>query len=223
MYQTTEEIPALHHMQRLIDLIKQYQIEYHKEHPLKSSSIANMQLIERSAIPKFWIAGGAIHSAITGSRVNDYDLFSDYPYAVTAAIEAAGHTPSFQTDHFANYYVDGFKVQVIYRYSPNDPQELFDTFDFTIVCGAYDGQTFYCHDRFWQDVAAKRLVVSGVMFPLRIMERMAKYAKKGYTPCPVGLLAIAKAIHALDIDWDDPDQNHLTFYTNGTPRFTGPD
>jgi len=213
MQETTEEIPALHHMQQLIELINSYQFEY-------QSRIPSSSLTEK---PTIWIAGGAIHSAITGSRVNDYDLFSNNPMAVSDAIEVAGFSSTFKTEHFANYYIEGRKVQVIYRYQPTSPQELFDTFDFTIVCGAYDGKTFYCHDRFWQDIAARRLVVNGVLFPLRIMERMVKYAKKGYTPCPVGLLAIAKAIHSLEIDWDDPDENQLTFYTSGSPRFSGPD
>lgn len=171
----------------------------------------------------YWIAGGAIASAISGDKINDYDLFSPTPELLRDRLKEAIGFASFEHEFFTNFWVNKHKIQVITRYQPESPQAIFNTFDFTIVCGAYDGKTFYCHDRFWQDIATKRLVIPGLFFPLKTLERVAKYSRRGYTVCPVGLMELAKAIQALEVDWDNPDENHLAFYPDGTPRFMGPD
>jgi len=171
----------------------------------------------------YWIAGGAITSAITGTTINDYDVFSPTPELLRDRLKAAIGYASFEHEFFTNFWINNRKIQIITRYSPESPQAAFNTFDFTIVCGAYDGKTFYCHDRFWQDIGTKRLVINDLFFPLKTMERVAKYSRRGYTVCPMGLLAIAKAINAMEIDWDNPSENDLSFYPDGTPRFMGPD
>lgn len=172
---------------------------------------------------EYWIAGGAITSFVTKEKVNDYDVFTPEPVKLIERLKDGVGYISYENEFVANFNVDGNKVQVIKRYSPKTCEEIFETFDFTIVCGAYDGKTFYCHDRFWQDIATRRLVVNTLTFPLRTLERVAKYAKRGYSACPIGLLELAKSIHSLTIDWNNPDENALSFYPDGTPRFTGPD
>ena len=171
----------------------------------------------------YWIAGGAITSAITGEKINDYDIFSPTPELLRDKLKEAIGYASYEHEFFTNFWINNRKIQVITRYSPESPQAIFNTFDFTIVCGAYNGKEFYCHDRFWQDIGTRRLVVNDLFFPLKTMERVAKYSRRGYTVCPVGLLNIAKAINALQIDWDNPSENDLSFYPDGTPRFMGPD
>lgn len=171
----------------------------------------------------FWISGGAITAAVTGDKINDYDIFSPTPEILRDRLKEAIGYASFEHEFFTNFWVDNNKVQVITRYSPQSPEAIFNTFDFTINCGAYDGTTFYCHDRFWQDIASRRLVVNNLFFPLKTLERVAKYSRRGYTVCPVGLLSIAKSINSLEIDWDNPSENDLSFYPDGTPRFMGPD
>lgn len=172
---------------------------------------------------KFWIAGGAVTSAVTGSKINDYDVFSPTPNSLVALLKEKGATVTYENPHFVNFRIGGKKVQVITRFEHQTMEHSVKEFDFTVVCGAYDGETFVCHDRFWQDIATRRLVINTMPFPLKTMERVAKYAQRGFAPCPVGLLSIAKAIHALEIDWDNPDENQLSFYPDGTPRFMGVD
>jgi hypothetical protein len=184
--------------------------------------IKEIKKITNNEVP-FWIAGGAISSVVTGETVNDYDLFSPYPEALYDKLKENIGKVSFETKYFANFYLDKYKIQVIRRYAPKTPQEIFDTFDFTMVCGAYDGETFTCHDDFWQDIAQRRLVINRLTFPLRTLERVGKYSRRGYTMCPKGYLEICKAINAMEIDWENPDENMLSYYENGTPRFTGPD
>lgn len=210
MIETIEKIPALAPLNKIIDeineLLGQKEGQENADKPIK-----------------YWIAGGAITAAITGDKINDFDLFSPTPDKLKVKLQEAIGYNTFEHEFFTNFWVDGKKVQVITRYAPESPQALFNTFDFTINCGAYDGLTFVHHDRFWQDIATKRLVVNELHFPLKTMERVAKYSRRGYKVCPVGLLNIAKAINALLIDWDNPSENDLSFYPDGTPRFMGPD
>jgi hypothetical protein len=210
MKEMIEKIPALAPLNKIVDeindLLDQKEGQKNESKPIK-----------------YWIAGGAVTAAITGDKINDFDLFSPTPELLRDRLKEAIGYSTFEHEFFTNFWVDSQKVQVITRYSPESQEDIFNTFDFTINCGAYDGLTFAHHDRFWQDVATKRLVVNELFFPLKTMERVAKYSRRGYKVCPTGLLNIAKAINALEIDWDNPSENALSFYPDGTPRFTGPD
>ena len=219
MQTITDKIPAMSKLNSTIDEIKTL-LGYQRN---ESGWVTEFDDPTTVKPPVFWIAGGAITAAITGAKINDFDLFSPEPQRIVDILKEEIGYSTFENEHFVNFYVDGQKVQVILRYSPESPEAIFETFDFTIVCGAYDGVTFYCHDRFWQDIASKRLVVNKLYFPLRSMERMAKYSGRGYTPCPFGLLELAKTINGMTIDWDNPNENDLSFYSDGTPRFNGPD
>jgi len=210
MIETIEKIPALAPLNAIIDEIN-------------DALDQKEGMVNESDPIKYWIAGGAITSAITGEKINDFDLFSPTPEKLRDRLKKSIGYTTFEHDFFTNFRIANQKVQVITRYSPESQEAIFNTFDFTINCGAYDGLTFAYHDRFWQDIATKRLVVNELFFPLKTMERVAKYSRRGYKVCPVGLLNIAKAINALQIDWDNPSENDLSFYPDGTPRFMGPD
>lgn len=203
MIQTSDKIPNFQRLNTVISDIKNKLADYSEE--------------------TFWIAGGAITSCVTNEKINDYDVFSPNPDLIIDVFLKKDVPVTFETEHFTNFKINNKKIQVIRRYKFNSPSEIFDNFDFTIVCGAYDGENFYCHDRFWQDIANRRLVINGLSFPLKTLERVAKYSKRGYTACPFGLLKIAKAIHGMKIDWDNPDENQLSFYPDGTVRFVGVD
>lgn len=210
MIETIEKIPALASFNKIIaeinDAIDQNEGQENASNPIK-----------------FWIAGGAITSAVAGEKINDYDIFTPQPALLRERLKKGIGYASFEHDFFANFYLNNNKIQVISRYAPENVQAIFNTFDFTINCGAYDGDVFACHDRFWQDNATKRLVVNELFFPLKTLERVAKYSRRGYKACPQGLLRLAKAIHEMEIDWENPSQNDLEFYPDGTPRFMGPD
>lgn len=187
-------------------------------------SCLDHSLGEDSSNVNFWIAGGAVCSAVQHEKINDFDVFSNSPGLVQDALAQSGHKMTFEIEgRFRNYLVFGHKVQVIHGFPVDSAEDIINMFDYTCVCGAYTPDEFVCHDRFWQDNATKRLVVNGLPYPLSTMERMAKYAKRGFTPCPVGLLALAKAIQGLEVDWDNPEENVLAFYPDGTPRFGGVD
>jgi hypothetical protein len=80
----------------------------------------------------------------------------------------------------------GIAIQFIHRWSYDAVSDLLQSFDFTIACGAfwyYDGWRSLCHDRFYQDLAAKRLIYTS---PKRnedaggSMLRVLKFYQRGY-------------------------------------------
>lgn len=171
-----------------------------------------------------WIAGGALRSFLLGEKVKDLDIFSSDPDAVYAAFQAdssfkEGHNNSF----VANFYKDGICYQIIKKYKFSGPRETIDNFDFTIICAAIGKDGVTTHDRFYIDNAQKRLVVNALPKPLSTVKRMAKYCQRGYFMCPVGLAKILKAVQENPINWDDPSQNEIEFYPDGTPTFRGLD
>lgn len=209
MLTITEKIPALLKLERSVKLLR------------SSLDAANDRLPCR-----FWVAGGAVLAAIAGERINDYDIFSPHPQRLIAILDECGkYKRGKSVDGFFQNYHDeyGNTIQIITRVNVSSPEIIFEIFDYTIVCAAWDGNTFYCHDRFWQDVATRRLVVNALPYPLKSMERMAKYSARGYKACPIGLLLLAQAINALKIDWTNPKDNEISFYPDGTPRFPGVD
>lgn len=209
MLTTTEKIPALMKLWRSVTRLKE----------ISDSPILGKKFV-------FWVAGGAVTAAVAGERINDYDIFSPHPQRIISELESqAEYVKGKSVEGFFTNFTDkyGNTIQVITRVAVESPRAIFEIFDYTIVCGAYDGETFYCHDRFWQDVATRRLVMNSLTFPLKTLERVAKYSRRGYKACPFGLLDLCKTINRLQIDWDAPDQNHLAFYPDGTPRFNGVD
>ena len=79
-------------------------------------------------------------------------------------------------------------------------------------------------DRFFRDLAKKVLVIDGdLVKPLSSMSRAFKYVRRGFSICPVGIARIAQAVQELDVDWENPDDNDIMFYPDGTMKFTGLD
>lgn len=171
-----------------------------------------------------WIAGGALRSYLLGERVKDLDIFSNNPKAVQEHFASdSSFKAGFQNDLIANFYKDGICYQVIKKYQFSTPKETIDNFDFTIICCALGQDGIVADDRFYIDNAQKRLVVKSLPKPLSTVKRAMKYSKRGYAMCPIGLAKILKAVQDNPINWDDPNQNEIEFYPDGTPSFRGLD
>jgi hypothetical protein len=74
---------------------------------------------------------------------------------------------------------------------------------------------------FYEGIATKHLRINRLDFPLSSLERMQKYIKKGYTACNGTLLTLTRELQKVNLD--NPQENTLTFYSDGTPRFLGVD
>jgi DNA polymerase elongation subunit (family B) len=176
------------------------------------------------------IAGGALRDYFTGETIKDIDVFpktqenQEYIIEVFKNNKDAKEPPSNKM--LKNFSIDGKWVQIILNKFHDTPKELVSKFDYSICCVGYDGINYYNHPNFFEDLLSKRLRSVTFDFPLSSMERLTKYAKKGYYPCNGTLLDLARAINTLDLN--DPSQNLLEFYPpdeegNVIPRFIGVD
>lgn len=174
---------------------------------------------------KIIIAGGYLRSRITGEKVQDIDLFAPnkddaYRFALQYALASAfGAEPDDEDRAFAEamihatdnaYTVKGSwpTVQVIHRWTFDDPVAAIESFDFTIAKAAiwYDGAAWdsVCHPEYYADLAAKRLVYTS---PIREEEpggsllRVLKFYQRGYR-IPMESLAAVLARLTVGIDWE---------------------
>lgn len=201
---------------------------------LINESIANL-LVEKQI--HFLIGGGCFTSQFSQKQINDIDVFFKDEENLKKALELLGenelgeknyeeYTIGFDNDWVRNIYKGKTKIQFVKKYFYENAEQMFNAFDFTCVKFAYDGLDCFYNERFFIDLSAKKLVIDNISFlshPLSTLQRSYKYASRGFGICPFGMAAIAKRIHELKIDWDNPDENVLNFYNDGTPKFQGLD
>lgn len=158
---------------------------------------------------KVFIGGGFLRSVISGDPVNDVDVFvSSAELAESLAIElacrslyrkgrnevseeeykAAGRRVH-KTDNDYTLTCTTPVIQIIHRWTFGKLSDVADSFDFTCCCAAFawdlatENWYSYCDERFYADVAAKRLIYRQ---PVRnedaggSMLRVLKYYQKGY-------------------------------------------
>lgn len=137
------------------------------------------------------VAGGYIRSIIAGEAVSDIDVFAgDRKTSENLAWRLISNKwDLYKTDNaitVKNLYIP---IQFIHRWVYDNPLDILKSFDFSICQAAiwYDKEekrwTSRCEDKFYQDLAAKRLVY---LSPERDEEaggsvlRVLKYYQKGY-------------------------------------------
>lgn len=138
---------------------------------------------------KVFVAGGYITSVVTGAPINDVDVFvPTMEHAdVLAKFLADGKKDIHKTKN-AMTIKSKVPVQVITRWLFKSMDEIVNSFDFTVNCAAFgffgdDGYKSFCHDRFYKDIAGKRLIYQS---PVRNEDaggsilRVLKYYQKGY-------------------------------------------
>ena len=118
------------------------------------------------------LSGGYIRSAVSGERANDIDLFCKTAEDAKLFAEtlADGKKKVFETGNaYSIRKVGGYFVQFIHRWTYDNPEEILESFDFTIACASVwyeapdtlDGSSPWhslVEDNFYSDLAAKRLV-----------------------------------------------------------------
>lgn len=171
-----------------------------------------------------WIVGGAIRSYLSGGSKSDIDVC----FRTIEDFEKAKEKIMNNKEIDAKVIYDGTNVLKLstriglvdlVKKIFHSPVACIAQFDFTVICVAINKDPFYfvCHEMFFIDLASRRLVINALPFPLSTLQRLQKYIQKGFTICNGGLFDIARAIQRLNLD--DPNQNHFSFYPDGTPRF----
>jgi hypothetical protein len=157
------------------------------------------------------LAGGYIRSRISGEKPNDIDLFvSSKDTGQAIAYLLAKFKDDVVTTQNA-FTIKGFRipVQIIHRWTYEKPTDVVPSFDFTIARAAiwYDADSkkwlSYCDERFYCDLAAKRLTYCS---PVRNEDagrsllRVLKFYQRGYR-IPVDSLGavVARLVNGVDL------------------------
>lgn len=176
-----------------------------------------------------YIAGGAITSVFTGSKINDYDIyFPSYSHGMTGEtlndMEHFMHAmnlfidekPSkiYSTDFAITYVVNGLTFQVIKLYTEMwNIRDIMSKFDFTCCMGAYSPQYFTRYgensvfddefilgSKFLQHNAQKRLVFNiDSDYPLASFLRSKKYMSRGYDFSGLEMLKLVLKCNSIDL------------------------
>lgn len=155
-----------------------------------------------------FIGGGFLRAIIANEKINDIDIFvkSEKDAELLAYKLCNNKSDVFKTEN-AYTIKDNVPIQIIHRWVFEKPEDVSNSFDFTISCAViyFDGEfNSFCDNRFYIDLAAKRLIYRR---PQRnedaggSMLRVLKYYQKGYR-IPLDSLGnvIARLVKDIDIE-----------------------
>lgn len=160
---------------------------------------------------KLFMAGGFIRSCVANEPVADIDLF--VPSKELAELIGYKLEPvrKYETRNAVTLRLKDDAtppVQIIHRWMYEKPEELIESFDFTVAKSVvwFDGADWQslAHDHFYADLAAKRLVYTK---PQRNEDaggsllRVLKFYQKGYR-IPLDELAAVVARLTIGVDFD---------------------
>lgn len=155
-----------------------------------------------------FVGGGYLRSIVAGEKVNDVDVFvKTKKDAELLAYKLCNDKRDVYETENAFTIKGKMVIQIIHRWLFNTPEEVSNSFDYTVCCAVifYNGKfDSFCDDRFYVDIASKRLVYR---CPIRnedaggSMLRVLKYYQKGYR-IPLDSLGnvIARLVKSIDIN-----------------------
>ena len=161
---------------------------------------------------KLIVAGGFIRSCIANETINDIDVFSpseaEANYCVSTLLIAGPDVLGVvKTENALTICTKPYPIQFVHKWVFAKPGDVIPSFDFTIAKAAiwYDGQNWrsLCDDRFYQDLAAKRLIYCS---PIRneaaggSLLRVLKFYQRGYR-IPLDSLGavLSRLVQAVDM------------------------
>lgn len=180
---------------------------------LRRAPRAVLQLLKARAGVTF-VGGGFLRACVANESVNDVDIFVS---SVEAAREAAVFLQSkcegaklLETQNAFTVYGGNLplSVQVIHRWVYTNPEQLMQSFDFTIAMAGFwwDAVALrwhsICDDRFYSDLAARRLRYTS---PKRNEDaggsllRVLKFYQRGYR-IPLDSMGAVMARLAINVD-----------------------
>lgn len=201
---------------------------------------------------KVFVGGGFLRSVVCNEKINDVDVFtgdadSAKLFAHLLVRRQFGHL--FPKDVAGNPDIAFYKrhiyetenaltltrfkpvIQFIHRWTFDKPEDIINSFDFTICCAVIfvDGSGNWkgiAHDRFYEDLAARRLVY---LAPVRKEEpggsllRVLKYYQKGFR-MPLDSLAavIARLVLAVDFQKVGKDEGRVADILTSLLRVVDP-
>lgn len=139
---------------------------------------------------KIFVGGGYLRAVVSGEEINDVDIFVESKEMAEALIKLLKKDDEKVFSSENAFTLPGkMAIQIIHRWTFTTKEQLCHSFDFTICQAAIEYSCLekkwssYCHERFYVDLASKRLVYTS---PVREEEaggsmlRVLKYYQKGY-------------------------------------------
>jgi hypothetical protein len=160
------------------------------------------------------VAGGFVRACIAREEINDVDVFAPSAEAarlVAYKFAADKKVQYRETDNAITLLTKPLPIQFIHRWTFAKPEDVIPSFDFTIARAAFwfdkaDVRWYSsCDDRFYADLAAKRLTYCA---PARIEEaggsllRVLKFYQRGYR---IPLDSLAKVTARLLVGLHGPE------------------
>jgi hypothetical protein len=168
--------------------------------------------------PGLMIGGGFLRAIVAaGEQPSDIDVFvwsAEDAHRLAANLAEYNEGRVHTTDNAITVKGYSLPIQFIHRWTFDEPEEMLASFDFTIACAAfwwdeeYERWESMCDDRFYADVAAKRLVY---LSPEREEEpggsllRVLKFYQKGYRIPLDSLGAIISRLVYGNLEIDDSE------------------
>jgi hypothetical protein len=153
----------------------------------------NLDKIHFYLLKKFksycWISGGSIADVFEERKPRDVDVYFPSNKAKDEAVEVL----MAERARVIQVYPMGTKLQyndteIDLTHVGRTPQEVFEKFDYTIVCAAIDKSgEFYSHPQFFEHLGEKKLHYTGnapskgAAHYTNKAKRYRKYLKKGFS------------------------------------------
>lgn len=152
-----------------------------------------------------WVAGGLLRRVVAETSLDGTDIdvffaneeqrirFEEALVGKGAQIKRVGETLSVFT-MYVPATGDTTEIQCIYLRYYSSPEDVIDTFDFTICQIAHDGTDFVFGDFTLWDLARKRLVLHKLTYPVATIRRVLKYTKQGFYICAGAIQEILQTV-----------------------------
>jgi hypothetical protein len=185
--------------------------------------------------PKLVIGGGFIRALVAGEPVNDIDLFVESKAEGIRIAKVIVDTFVGSYQHNSENAITILNpprtpIQIITRWTYDKVESIIESFDFT-VCQAVlwnDAGKWkaLCSDRFYRDLAAKRLTYT---VPTRNEDaggsilRMCKFLRRGYSMSPEDLAkVVARFVKGFKADIEVCSEEYIAIVMTGLLREVDP-
>ncbi|MGG3890250.1 hypothetical protein [Metabacillus fastidiosus] len=133
-----------------------------------------------------YVAGGTITSLFCNREINDIDVYFRSEEDIISFMSEIWEDQKWivtQTSKATLLVYDKVQLQLIHFDYFKNPQDIFDTFDFSSCMGCFDFKTeeFILHDDFLKHNSQRLLKFNSLTaFPIVSLLRVQKYQDKGY-------------------------------------------
>jgi hypothetical protein len=151
----------------------------------KIKKLVPKYLMELSEDYDLFIAGGAITSICTNREVNDFDVYIKRGCDLFSLLKDICCNSTILSATSKSLFVchSGININFIFLDVYDKAEEIFETFDYTCVMGAYDMRTeeLFLHEDFLLHNSQRILMFNPkTSFPIMSAIRIKKYVDRGY-------------------------------------------